>query len=251
MEPFQRGLRELGYIDGQNIRLEYHSAEQRYDRAAEIAAALVQRDVDIIIALATSAAHAAKSATATIPIVISVADPLATGLVASLARPGGNLTGVTTTSPDLAGKRLEILRDIRHDTTSRFPGGRQRSQHRYFRSGDARGRAADGVRLHPVLVTGPEEFESAFVTMKKEQVEGLIVQPLFVGHRARLSQLALQNRLPLIADQPVFAESGALAAYGIDRDILFRRPAYYVAESSRVTSRPIFRWSNPQRTSSR
>ena len=150
MEPFQRGLRELGYIDGQNIRLEYHSAEQRYDRAAELAAALVQRDVDIIIALATPAAHAAKSATATIPIVISVADPLATGLVASLARPGGNLTGVTTTSPDLVGKRLEILRDIRHDTARlAFLGAANDPNTDTFVQATRAAAQQIGVRLHP------------------------------------------------------------------------------------------------------
>jgi putative tryptophan/tyrosine transport system substrate-binding protein len=106
IEPFQQGLRELGYVNGRNIHLEYHSAEQRSDLAATLAADLVRREVDIIVAVATPAAHAAKNATATIPIVMSVSDPLATGLVASLARPGGNLTGVSASGPDLAGKRL-------------------------------------------------------------------------------------------------------------------------------------------------
>ena len=159
---------------------------------------------------------------------------------------GGNLTGVTTTSPDLAGKRLELLRDIRHDTARvAFLGAANDPNTDTFVQATRAAAQQMGVRLHPVLVTGPEGFKSAFVTMRKEQVEGLIVQPLFVGHRAKLSQLALQNRLPLIADQPVFAESGALAAYGIDRDILFRRPAYYVDKSSRVTSRPIFPVEQP------
>src|SRR5262245_52394746 len=113
IEPFQQGLRELGYVDGSSIHVEYHSAEQRSDLAATLAADLVRREVDIIVAVATPAAHVAKNATATIPIVMSVADPLATGLVASLARPGGNLTGVSNGSPDLAGKRLELLGELR------------------------------------------------------------------------------------------------------------------------------------------
>jgi putative ABC transport system substrate-binding protein len=114
--PFQEGLRALGRVDGQNIRVEYRSAEQRSDRAAEIATEFVRREVDVIVALATPAAHAAKKATTAIPIVMSVANPLATGLVANLARPGANLTGVTSTSTDLAGKRLGLLRELRPGT---------------------------------------------------------------------------------------------------------------------------------------
>jgi putative ABC transport system substrate-binding protein len=113
LEPFHEGLRELGYVNGQNIHVEYRSAEQRSDRAADFAADYVRRQVDVIVAIATPAAHAAKNATATIPIVMNVADPLATGLISSLARPGGNITGVSATGPDLAGKRLELLRELR------------------------------------------------------------------------------------------------------------------------------------------
>ena len=115
VEPFQQGLREFGYFDGRNIQVEYHSAELSTDLAATLAAELVRGGVDVIVAVATPAAHAAKNATATIPIVMQVSDPLATGLVASLALPGGNLTGVTSSGPDLTGKRLELLRELRPD----------------------------------------------------------------------------------------------------------------------------------------
>ena len=229
MAPFQEGLRELGYVDGQNIRIEYHSAEQRLDRAAALAADFVRRDIDIIVALATPAAHAAKSATTTIPIVMSVADPVSTGLAASLARPGANLTGVTTTSADLAVKRLELLMELHPDAARiAFLGAANDPNTATFVQATQAAAASIGVRLLPLLVTGPEEFDAAFATMVAERADGLIVQPLFVGHRARLSDLALQNRLPLISDQPQFVMSGGLATYGIDRDILFRRIAYYV-----------------------
>ena len=117
INPFQEGLRALGYQDGQNVRVEYHSAEQRSDRAADLVANFVRQNVDLIVAIATPAAHAAKQATTSIPIVMNVANPLATGLVANLARPGGNLTGISTTSTDLAGKRLELLRELRPGAT--------------------------------------------------------------------------------------------------------------------------------------
>ena len=132
--PFREGLRELGYVEGHNVHIEYHSAEQRGDLAAKLAADFVQRQFDIIVAFATPAAHAVKSATTTIPIVIAVADALATGLVASLPRPGGNITGVTSSSADLAGKRLELLLELRPGLARvRIPGRRQRSQHAHVR----------------------------------------------------------------------------------------------------------------------
>jgi putative tryptophan/tyrosine transport system substrate-binding protein len=229
MEPFQEGLRELGYVDGQNIHVEYHSAEQQHDRATALAAEFVRREIDIIVALATPAAHAVKSATTTIPIVMSVADPVSTGLAASLARPGANLTGVTSTSADLAGKRLELLREL-HPSAVRiaFLGAANDPNTVTFVEATQAAAETIGVRVHPLLVTGPQEFETAFAKMVRERTDGLIVQPLFVGHRARLAELALQNRLPLIADQSQFVTSGALATYGINRDILFRRLAYYI-----------------------
>jgi putative ABC transport system substrate-binding protein len=229
LEPFHQALRELGHVEGRNILVEYHSAEQRSERAAAIAADFVRREVDIIVAVATPAAHAAKSATATIPIVMSVADPLATGLVASLARPGGNLTGVSSTSPDLAGKRLELLQELRPGLGRvAFLGAANDPNTRTFVNETQAAADSIRVRLQPMLVTGPEEFEAAFAAMIKQGSEGLIVQPLFVGHRGKLAELAARHRLPMIGDQTVFARAGGLVAYGVNRRVLFRRLAFYV-----------------------
>ena len=197
-------------------------ADYRGD-AARILAAQSTRLVD------APAAHAAKKATATIPIVISVADPLATGLVASLARPGGNLTGVSSSGPDLAGKRLELLRELRPELARvAFLGAANDPNVRTFL--DETQAAADStrVRLQPVLVTRAEEFDAAFATMLQDQAQGLIVQPLFVGHRAKLAELATRHRLPMVADQRTFVAVGGLAAYGVNRSALSRRWAYYV-----------------------
>jgi len=243
LEPFRQGLREFGYAVGGNIHVEYHSAEQRSDLAATLAADLVRQQVEIIVALATPAAHAAKNATTTIPIVISVADPLATGLVTSLARPGGNVTGVSASSTDLAGKRLELLRELRPSAAQVAFLGAANDPNTHTFLGELQNAAVSiGVRLQPVLVRRADEFEAAFAAMIKERADGLIVQPLFVGHRARLAELALRNRLPMIADQSTFAMAGAIASYGVDRGELFRRTAYYVDKI--LKNQPIYRSSN-------
>ena len=169
IEPFQQGLRELGYVDGRNIHVEYYSAEQRSNLAATLAADLVRREVDIIVAVATPAAHAAKNATATIPIVMQVSDPLATGLVASLARPGGNLTGISNSGPDLAGKRLELLRELRPDLARvAFLGAANDPNTRTFLNETQAAADSIRVRLQPLLVTGPEEFDAAFAIMTQD-----------------------------------------------------------------------------------
>jgi putative tryptophan/tyrosine transport system substrate-binding protein len=227
--PFRQGLLELGYIEGRNIQVEYRSAEQKSDLAAKLAADFVSQQVDVIVAFATPAAHAAKDATTTIPIVIAVADALATGLVTSLARPGGNITGVTSASPDAAGKRLEVLREFRPSLSRvAFLGAANDPNTRTFLKETQA--AADSIRLQlqPVLVSRPDEFEAAFDAMVAQRADGLIVQPLFVGHRNKLVELARLHRLPLVADQRVFAESGAIATYGVDRNTFFKRPALYV-----------------------
>jgi putative ABC transport system substrate-binding protein len=229
MKPFQEGLRELGYIDSQNIRIEYHSAEQRSERAAEIAADFVRREADVIVALATPAAHAAKKATTSIPIAMLVANPLATGLVSNLARPGGNLTGISTTATDLAGKRLELLRELRPGISHiAFLGAANDPNTQTFLQESQTAATAMGMRFQPILVTGPEEFDAAFKTMVREGADGVIVQPLFVGHRNELAELAMKVRLPMIADQHLFVVAGGLAAYGTERRTLFKRLAYYV-----------------------
>jgi len=229
VKPVHDGLRELGYVAGRSAHIEYHSAEERSDRAAELAADYVRREFDIIVAFGTPAAHAAKYATSTIPIVMMVADPLATGLVASLARPDSNITGVSTNSPDLVGKRLELLRELRPDAVRvGFLGAANDPNARTFVQATEAAATSIGVRLQAVLVTGPDEFEGAFAAMVKERVNGLIVQPLLVGHRVKLAALAMRHRLPMVADQRPFAVDGSLVAYGVDHDVLARRTAFYV-----------------------
>jgi putative ABC transport system substrate-binding protein len=228
IEPFREGLREFGYVEGRNIYFEYHSAEQRTDLAATLAADLVRRQFDIIVASATPAAHAVKSATTTIPVLISVADPLTTGLVASLARPGGNLTGVSASSPDLAAKRLQFLRDLRPGLARvAFLGAANDPNSRTFLNETQAAADSIRVRLQPLLVAGPEEFETAFAAMVSEQADGLIVQPLFLGHRTKLAELAVRHRLPMIGAQRQFAVAGAMASYGDNTRARFRRLAYY------------------------
>ena len=160
---------------------------------------------------------------------MSVSNPLATGLVASLSRPGGNLTGVTANSADLAGKRLELSRELLPGLARiAFLGAGNDPNARTFL--DETQAAADsmGVRLQPLFIAGPEEFAAAFAMMIKEQAQALLVQPLFVGHRAKLAELAARHGLPMIADQRAFAVAGGLATYGVNRLWLIRRWAFYV-----------------------
>ena len=227
--PFREGLRELGYIEGRNIHVEYHSAEQRGDLAAKLAADFVQRRFDIIVAFATPAAHAVKSATTTIPIVIAVADALATGLVASLSRPGGNITGSRAALRTWPASGLSCFRNsARVWPEFAFLGAANDPNTRTFVQETKAAADSINVQLQPLLVTGPEEFEAAFTAMIAERIDGLIVQPLFVGHRSKLAELAARHRLPMIADQRRFAEAGALGTYGVDRKTYYRQSAVYV-----------------------
>jgi putative tryptophan/tyrosine transport system substrate-binding protein len=229
-QPLLEGLRRLGYVEGQNLELEYHFAGERSDRAAAIAADLSARRVSVIVAVTTPAAHAAKAATRTIPIVVApVSDPVATGLVESLARPGGNLTGVTSTSPELAGKRLQLLREIRGDLGSvAFLGStRDPNARTFLRENEAAAKQL-GIQVHPFLIDGPENFESAFKGIASLNVGAVIVQPIFLAHREVIIKLATDLRLPIAADQRAFGQAGALVAYGASVPAYFRRAALQV-----------------------
>jgi putative ABC transport system substrate-binding protein len=232
-ETFKRELRELGYIDGQNIAIEYRWAAGKVDRLAALAEELVRLKVDVIVAFATPAVSAAKNATKTIPIVMGpAADPVRTGLVASLARPGGNITGVSLIMPELAGKRIELLKEVL-PKLSRVaflaygpgPGNQlfvkeaQESVERF------------GMKFQPVVIGGPEEIEDAFSAMIRKRAGALMVHPLFVaalGQGGRIAELATKNRLPTISDGFRFAEAGGLIYYGPDYLPLIRRAAVYV-----------------------
>jgi len=229
---FRQGLRELGYVDGQNIVIVPRGARGKRDRLPALAAELVRLKVDVIVALNPPAARAAKNTTTTIPIVIrSSRDPVRSGFVASLARPGGNITGLWSISGDLIGKRLELLKEV-------VPGlsrvavlwkpGRRRSGARFKRT-QVTARAL-GMQLQSLQVRDPSDFQGAFEAATRERAGALITlrNPDIVGHRKRIAELALESRLPAVYDDRAFVEVGGLMSYGTDLAALHRRAATFV-----------------------
>jgi putative ABC transport system substrate-binding protein len=228
---FLLALRELGYVEGQNIAVEYRWAEGNSERLARLAAELVHAKVDVLVANGgTPSARAAQQATRTIPIVIAGAvDPVGTGLVASLARPGGNITGSTLIPEALVGKQLELLTQV-VPNVSRVavlwnpdnPGNA-----RQLRAAEA----VPGLRLEPVEARDPAEIEKAFVTMTGRRADGVIVllDPIFLHERERIADLAMRNRLPAVYGYRIHANAGGLMAYGANRAELPRQTALYVA----------------------
>jgi putative ABC transport system substrate-binding protein len=221
----------LGYVEGQSITIEYRYAEERLDRLPDLVAELVHSKVDVIVAVSTPAIEAAKNATKTIPIIMAgVSDPVGTGFVASLARPGGNVTGLSLQSPELSGKRLELLKEIIPKLSRvAFLVHRQDPGHRLFVKEAQDAGQSLGMRIQPLEAAGFEEIEGAFPAMVRERIGGLIVQPIFVGtHGLRIADLAARNRLPTISDPTEFADAGGLMSYGPSRSALWQRAATYV-----------------------
>jgi len=223
----RQGLRELGYVEGQNIVIEHRFAEGKVDRLPDLAAELVRLKVDIIVARTTPVVQAAKNATSTIPIVIAAADPVRLGFVASLARPGGNITGTSSIMPELAGKRLELLREILPKLSRvAFLGHGGDPAHRLFiKEAQAAGESV-GVQIQPLVVKDADEFKGAFSAMARERAGALIVQPLFsntLGQGPLIADLATKSRLPTISDPREFTEAGGLMSYGPDTLAFWRR----------------------------
>jgi len=230
LDAFRQGLRELGYIEGQNIAIEYRFAEAKLERFHDLAAELVHLKVDVLFTINTPASQAAKNATKTIPIVFTwVAEPAA--LVASLARPGGNVTGLTTIADELSGKRLELLKEA-------LPGGSRvavlwhsanPAATRVFRETERASRQL-GMRLQPLGVRGPDELQKAFEAAKKERAGALLVieDLVMASHRTRILDLAKKSRLPTASLYREFAEAGGMLSYGPNLPDLFRRAATYV-----------------------
>jgi putative ABC transport system substrate-binding protein len=225
-------LRELGYLEGHNIAFESRFGEGKPDRLPGLAAELVGLKVDVIVTSGTPASLAAKQATRTIPIVMAqLADPVGAGLVASLGRPGGNVTGLTTQDANLSGKRLEMLREV-VPKVSRFavlidetsPGSM------LIARGTQVAAQSLGVQLQSLGVRGPGELDRAFSAMKEARAGALIVESssLLFTSRTRLADLALKNRLPTVFAQREYAEAGGLMAYSADFSDLFRRTATFV-----------------------
>ena len=229
---FREGLRECGYIEGQNLVIEYRWTGEQLETAPSLAAELVGLKVDLIVAASTPRARAAREATSTIPIVmVYVADPVASGLVASLARPGGNVTGLTFTfGPELVGKHLQLLQEaipklyrvaVLLDPASPYPAILRRTQ---------AAAQALGLTLLPYEVRAPEEIEGAFSAMTEARAEALLVlpHPFLFFHAKRITELAAKSRLPAVYPYREAVEVGGLMAYAADAPAMMRRAATYV-----------------------
>jgi putative ABC transport system substrate-binding protein len=229
---FLRALRELGYVEGKNITVEFRSAEGKPDRFPALADELIRLKVDILVATSTAEALAFKSATKTIPIVFYTGgDPIGAGLVDSLARPGGNITGVTLISTELIGKRLELLKET-IPTLSRVAvlWNPQSLTMSPWKESLLPGREL-GLQLHSMEVSSADKYESAFKEATKARSAALAVisSPLvFSSSRKQIADLATKHRLPAIFDRGDFIGSGGLMSYGPDRAERYRRAAYYV-----------------------
>jgi putative ABC transport system substrate-binding protein len=231
IEAFRRGLRELGYVEGSNIVIEGRYAEGRLDRLREFAAELVRLKVDVIVTAAPSSTRAVKEATSTIPIVMSGVggDPVAAGFVATLARPGGNVTGLTALSEELSEKQLELLKEIvpRLSRVSVL-GTSPLHAPAYKRAELAAG--ALQVQLKFLDVQGPKDIEIAFEKARKGRADaGLVLpSPVLESHRRQVAGLAATNRLPTIHPFPESLKAGGLVSYGVSLADLYRRAASYV-----------------------
>jgi ABC-type uncharacterized transport system substrate-binding protein len=229
---FRQGLRELGYVEGKNILIEYRYADGKLDRLPALAAELVRLKLDLIVSSGPAVTRAAKQATATIPIVTgSDDDPVGSGFVASVARPGGNITGLATFGPEISAKQLGLLKEIVPKLSRVGVFGD------VIRPGTAQALneisvAADsfGVQLQYLEVRGPKDIEAGFRTAGKERVEAVLVQrsAVILSHRRQLADLAANNRLPAIYGAPEYVEDGGLMSYSASIPDLFRRAATYV-----------------------
>ena len=231
-DAFRQGLRAFGYVEGQNIAIEERWAEGKFERLPDLAAELVRLKVDVIVVGSTPGSRAAKQATTTIPIVmVNVGDPVGTGLVASLARPGGNVTGLSDLTVDMSAKRLELLKEVA-PTASRVAvlwNPTHPTNPLQLRETQVAAQAL-GLTLQPVEVRSSDEFERAFAAMTRERASVLLVlgDILTVLHRSRVADLAAKNWLPAMYPFREQAEAGGLMSYGPSLPDMYRRAAAYV-----------------------
>ncbi len=232
LDGFREGLRELGYKEGRNITIEYRWAEGRLDRLPQLATELVQLKVDVLVTAGSPGIRAAKQATTTIPIVMAAGgDPVGSGYVASLARPGGNITGLSNLAEDLVAKLLELLKNaVPGVSRVAVLSNPANPAHASFRRVIQSAARTMGVTLLPVDARGPHEFDGAFATMIRERAGGLVElpDPMFLTERNRLTDLAAQNRLPAIYGFREHAAAGGLMAYGVNLRDSYRRAAAFV-----------------------
>jgi ABC-type uncharacterized transport system substrate-binding protein len=232
IEAFRQGLREVGYVEGKNIIIEFRYAEGKFDRLPALAAELVRLKVDVVVTTGALVTRAAKEATGAIPIVMANdTDPVSNGFVASLARPSGNITGLSTLAPELSGKRLELLKEIVPELsrvavlgTSTGPGNAQTLREVELAAGVLK------VQIQYLDVLGPKDIETAFRAASKARADAvlLLASSVFTSQRTQVADLAAKNRLPAVYAQPEYVESGGLMTYGPSMTDLFRRAATYV-----------------------
>ena len=231
-QAFVQGMRDLGYVEGKNIGFVYRTTEGKRESYADFVAELVRLKVDVIVTDSTDAALLAKKATSTIPIVMTRGtDPVGAGLVTSLARPGGNVTGLTSVTGELAGKLLELLKEtIPKLTRAAILRPEGRADDLFVKEAEVPGRAL-GVQLIPVVVQGPDDIEGAFRAMGKERVNGLVMRLPASGystHYKRIAELTIKNDLPAISTNTTWVDAGGVMSYGPDFSIGYRLAAAYV-----------------------
>jgi putative ABC transport system substrate-binding protein len=231
-DVMRQGLRELGYVEGQNIALEVRWAEGRYERLPPLVAELVRLKVDVLVVGTTPGALAAKSATRTIPIVMyAVGDPVGSGLVASLGHPGGNLTGLSLFNKEVSGKRLELLKEslpsIARVAVLTNPGN---PIHAVFWKETQAAAHALGLQLQAIKIYGPGDFDDAFTAAARGRADALLVfdDSLTLGYRTRLVAVAAKHRLPTMYGLREFPDAGGLVSYGPSNFDMYRRTASYV-----------------------
>ena len=232
LEAFRQGLRELGYVEKKNITIEYRYAEGKLDLLSDLAAELVRLKVDIIVTQSTLDAYAARQSTSTIPIVMTASgDAVGTGLVASLARPGGNITGLTSLSRELSGKRLELLKEAVRGLSrvAVLWNAANPDKARDVEETQVQARTL-GLELQSLEIRGPNDFDGAFQTATRKRAGALLIlaDSLTITHQSRIVDLSAKSRLPAMHEQREFVEAGGLMAYGPSLLGLFRRIATYV-----------------------
>jgi putative tryptophan/tyrosine transport system substrate-binding protein len=232
IDAFRQGLRDLGYIEGKNIVIEYRNAEGTEDRHRELAAEFVRSEVDVIVTASTIAVSAAKQLTGTIPIVMAgTGDPVATGLIASLARPGGNVTGLSAFGPELTTKQLELLKEAlpKVSRVLTFFNGANASTVVALKETELAATAL-GLQLQASDVRGANDIEPAFSAAARRQANALLVlrEALYQTHRTQIVSLAAQTTLPAIYPIRQYVDVGGLMSYGVSTPELFRRAAVYV-----------------------
>jgi putative tryptophan/tyrosine transport system substrate-binding protein len=231
-EAFRLGLRELGYIEGKNIVIDWRFAEGKFDRLPALAAELVRLKVDVIVTSGLGSTRPANEATNTIPIVMTQdPDPVGNGFVASLARPGRNITGLSTLSPELSGKRLELLKEIipKLSRVAVLGTSTNASTAQALRETELAAGAL-AVKVQYLDVRGPKDIEAAFSAASKERADAVLVMggPVLASQRTQILELAVKSRLPAIYESAVNVEAGGLMAYGVSGTDLARRAATYV-----------------------